>query len=306
MKQDNRNKKGFGRPQKHKLQNVSFQVSQADELMNFLLANMPQKNRNNIKTLLRDKQVIVDGKIVTQYNHPLIAGQKIEIGNKETLLSKSLKGISIVYEDDQIVVIDKHAGLLSVAAPNKETPTAYNMLSYHVKQEDPANKIFIVHRLDRDTSGLLVYAKNQDVQKTLQENWSSLLIERTYLAIVEGHVEKQEDEIRSYLYESKALKVHTTKDKTQGKLAITRYQKIKSKNNYSLLKVNLETGRKNQIRVHMGEIGHPIAGDKKYGAVSNPIGRLALHASVLSFIHPVTNEKLQFKTAVPRKFDRLF
>jgi 23S rRNA pseudouridine1911/1915/1917 synthase len=282
-----------------------FVVAEPAELMKFLIASMPNKSRDNIKSLLRNKQVFVDGKNVTQFNHPLESGQVIEIGTSKATDEQHFRGISIVYEDDYLIVVDKHAGILSVAVPNKSTPTAYNMLSYHVKLQNISNKIFIVHRLDRDTSGLLIFAKSQNVQDALQDSWHNTVIERSYLAVVEGKVEKTEGTVTSYLTESKALIVYSSQNPEHGKEAITHYKLLKSNEKFSLLKVDLETGRKNQIRVHLKDIGHPVVGDKKYGSVTDPIGRLGLHAWVLGFTHPVTNEQMRFETNIPRKFERL-
>lgn len=283
-----------------------FIVAEPTELMKFLIESLPGKNRNNIKTLLRDKQVLVDNEAVTQYNHPLNQGQQVEISEVKGNVAKQFHGISIVYEDDYLIVIDKHAGLLAVAAPNKSGITAYSMLSNHVKQDKPSNKIFVVHRLDRETSGLLIYAKSQQIQELLQESWQESVTERTYLAVVEGKMEKEKDTLKSYLAENKAMVVFSTKDETIGKLAITHYVTLKSSTHFSLLKINLETGRKNQIRVQLRDIGHPVVGDKKYGSSVNPIGRVGLHAWILEFVHPVTGEKLRFETSIPRKFERLF
>jgi 23S rRNA pseudouridine1911/1915/1917 synthase len=285
--------------------NPRFVVQEPIELMKFLIASLPGKSRDNIKSLLRNLQVIVDGNAISQYNHLLQPQQVVEIGLVSDQTEHSIRGITIVYEDEYLIVVDKHAGVLSVAAPNRSTPTAYNMLSFHVKQQDPANKIFVVHRLDRETSGLLIYAKSQKIQEMMQESWTTTVFERSYLAVVEGKVEKNEDVITSYLTESKALIVYSSQNPEQGKKAITRYKVLKSNNKFSLLKVDLETGRKNQIRVHMKDINHPVVGDKKYGSVTNPIARLGLHAWILGFKHPVTNEQMHFETQIPRKFTRL-
>jgi 23S rRNA pseudouridine1911/1915/1917 synthase len=280
-------------------------VKEPVELMKFLLESLPGKSRDNIKSLLKNKQVIVDGNPVSQYNHLLMPEQIVEIGVTRAQDEMHFRGISIVYEDDSIIVVDKHAGVLSVSVENKNAPTAYNMLSFHVKQQNYSNKIFIVHRLDRETSGLLIFAKSEKIQALLQESWQNTIIERSYLAVVEGKVEKLEDTITSYLVESKALIVYSSQNPEHGKKAITHYKVQKSNDKYSLLKVDLETGRKNQIRVHMKDIGHPIVGDKKYGSATDPIGRLGLHAWVLGFTHPVTGEQMRFETTVPRKFTRL-
>ncbi len=303
MGRQERSKKTFRRKPEA---NKTFTVKENDELMKFLIAHLPGKNRNNIKSLLANKQVIVDGQSVRQFNHPLVPGQKVEVRWNRVPEEKQYRGISIVYEDAYIIVIDKHSGVLSIATPGQKSKTAYYMLSSHVKSRGSSNKIFVVHRLDRETSGLMMFAKNEKVQRILQSNWHDIVSERTYVAVVEGIPQEKKGEIVSYLYESKALKVHSTQDPESGNKAVTRYEVIRSGRGYSMLKVDLESGKKNQVRVHMQDIGHPVAGDKKYGARTNPIGRLALHARVLAFRHPISGEPMRFETPVPRKFSRLF
>jgi 23S rRNA pseudouridine1911/1915/1917 synthase len=286
--------------------NTVFHVSEKSLLMEFLMAQMPHKSRNNIKSLLSHKQVLVEGKPVSQFDFPLLPGQKVEISSNRISPEQKFREYNIVYEDQHIIVIDKMAGLLSMATENEKRATAYSLLSRHVKKQDRGNKIFIVHRLDRETSGLMLFAKSEPVKIKLQETWNDTVIERTYLAVVEGPVEKQEGTITSYLSEDKVFRMHSSPKPGSGKEAITHYSVLKKNNAYSLLKVNLETGRKNQIRIHMQEMGHNIVGDKKYGATTSPIKRLGLHAHQLSFIHPVTGEKMNFETKIPRVFMRLF
>jgi 23S rRNA pseudouridine1911/1915/1917 synthase len=280
-------------------------VTESTELLKFLLAEIPHKGRNKIKALLRDRQVLVDGRTVTLYNHPLEPKQKVEIRWSKTPDEKQYRGISIVFEDKDLVVIDKHAGVLSIATKKEKTQTAYSLLSNHVKRQNPANKIFVVHRLDKDTSGLMMFAKNEKTKRRLQETWHTTISERTYVAVIEGATEEPEGVITSYLKESKALMVYSSQDPNNGRKATTHYRTIKSNKKYSLLKVNLETGRKHQVRVHMQDLGHSIVGDKKYGSTIDPIGRLALHASVLAFTHPITREHLRFEAPIPRKMLKL-
>jgi 23S rRNA pseudouridine1911/1915/1917 synthase len=211
----------------------------------------------------------------------------------------------IVYEDEHIIVIDKNAGILSMASDNEKYLTAYNILSNYVKQQRPANRIFIVHRLDRDTSGLMMFARSEKVQSMLQRDWKNNVTARTYIALVEGEVTQPEGVIKSYIYESKSLMMHSTQNPDKGDLAVTHFKTLKSNKDYSLLSVTLQTGKKNQIRLHMQELGHSIVGDKKYGASGSPIGRLGLHASVLAFKHPITGKDLHFESKAPAKFRRL-
>ncbi|MFW5831488.1 MAG: RluA family pseudouridine synthase [Prolixibacteraceae bacterium] len=289
-----------------KQNSLSFTVTENSLLMDFLKTQMPHKSRNNIKSLLSHKQVLVEGKPVSQFNFPLSPGQKVEISSNRILPEQKFREYSIVYEDHHLLVIDKMAGLLSMATENEKRNTAYSLLSNHVKKQDKGNKIFIVHRLDRETSGLMLFAKSEPVKIKLQEFWNETVLERTYIAVVEGMVEKQEGTISSYLSEDKVFKMHSSQTPKDGKKAVTHFSVLKKNKGYSLLKVNLETGRKNQIRIHMKEMGHPVAGDKKYGATTNPMKRLGLHAMKITFIHPVTGEKMKFETKIPRTFRRLF
>jgi 23S rRNA pseudouridine1911/1915/1917 synthase len=274
-------------------------------LLQFLLQHLKQKSRDNVKSMLRYRQVWVDGRVVSQFNHPLRPGQQVTIKKDRQTDANLNRYFRFVFEDEYIVVIDKQAGLLSISA-GSEHLTAYSLLSYYLKQKDPAGKIFVVHRLDRDTSGVMMFAKSEHVQTLLQKAWQTGIRERTYMALVEGKVEKPAGTIRSYLTESKAFVVHSSKDPDKGELAITHFRTLKSNPDYSLLEVSLETGKKNQIRVHMQDIGHSIVGDKKYGANGNPIGRLGLHASVLAFTHPVSGEQLRFTSDIPARFLRVF
>ncbi len=295
-----RNKRQEGPQEKR---DPAFPVREESELMDFLLRTLPHKNRDNIKTLLRCRQVLVDGAPVTRFDHRLLSGQVVTVTRNRSSKSKELRGLTLVYEDNDLLVVNKHAGILSVATPGKkETVTAYSLLYTHVKMNDPAGKIFIVHRLDRDTSGLMLFARSARVQKILQQNWDEIILERTYAAVCEGIVDPPGGEISSYLREEGALRMVSDQRPGSGRWAVTRYQTLRTGNHFSLLKVTLRTGRKNQIRVHLQDIGHPVAGDKKYGSVMNPVGRLALHAMTLVFRHPVTGTVLRFETPVPRKF----
>lgn len=288
-----------------KSQPVRLTVDESAELMQFLLAKLQHKNKDNIKSYLRFKQVLVDGKTVTQFNYLLKPGQQVEIVSDRIPREKQYHGITILFEDRHLVVIDKHAGMLSMATDREKEKTAYGMLSTHVKKTDPANKIFIVHRLDRETSGLMVFAKSEKVQRRLQESWQTDVKERTYIAVVEGELVPKTGVFTSYLRESKALMVYSSSDPGQGDKAVTAYETLKTNGDFTLLRIDPETGRKNQIRVHMKELGHSIVGDKKYGSKINPVGRMCLHAMVLSFRHPVTGEDMRFETEIPRKFLRL-
>lgn len=266
------------------------------------MQSFPGKSRNSIKFLLKEHLICIDGKVQTQFNLPLKTGQVMTVLAEKIVPEKPMVGLEIVFEDASVVVINKFAGLLTIGSEKERSKTAYAMLSSHVKKENPNNRIFIVHRLDRETSGLLVFAKSEKIKKILQHSWNDTIVERTYTALVEGNVAKDKGTVTSYLKESKALIVHSSQNETYGQKAITHYEVVNRKKGFTLLKVNLETGRKNQIRVHMQDLKHPVVGDKKYGSKTNPIGRMGLHANVLAFHHPVTQEIVRFESPVPKKF----
>lgn len=280
-------------------------VKEPTQLLTHLLEILSNRSRNSVKSILTRGQVKVNGKVTTKHNHPLLPGDQINIQFGKTASEVKMAGIEILHEDDDIIVIEKEAGLLSIASEKENTLTAYRQLMEHVRRSHPQNRIFVVHRLDRDTSGVMMFAKSKRIQQLLQNSWQESVQERTYIALVEGSV-KQAGTITSWLKESKTFLVYSSKRPNDGQKAVTHYQLIQSNRNFSLLQVNLETGRKNQIRVHMQDIGHPIVGDKKYGSTNNSIGRLGLHAQVLAFKNPVTGESFRFETKIPAVFLRTF
>ncbi len=285
--------------------NTSFKVDKDNELMKFLMEKMPENSRNSIKSLLTQRRVMVDEKVVSQYNAPLKTGQIVSIG-KTRITKHNLDGVSIVFEDKDILVVEKERGILSVATKNEREKTAYNILKNYLKEKDPKDKIFVVHRLDRDTSGVMIFAKSEKAQDILQTTWNDSVKERTYVALVEGNVKKDRDTIISYLAENKAMVTYSTTNEEEGKKAISHYKVLKRNKNFSLLEVNIETGRKNQIRVHMQDLGHSVVGDKKYGSTKNPIRRLGLHAHTIVFVHPITKEVLSFTSKIPDAFLSVF
>ena len=209
--------------------------------------------------------------------------------------------VKILYEDDYLIAINKPSGLLSVATDREKDTTAYRLVKDYLAYGNRRAHLFVLHRLDRDTSGILIFAKDKGTQEAMQSRWNEVVTERGYMAIVEGLPEKKQDELRSFITENRAMVVYQSREE-KGKLAVTRYRVAKFNDQYSLLKINIMTGRKNQIRVHSQWIGHPIAGDRKYGAQTNPFGRLALHSNVLSFIHPWTGKTMKFTAPLPKMF----
>jgi 23S rRNA pseudouridine1911/1915/1917 synthase len=292
--------------QPNKLKEIAVKVTETSELMKFLIEKFPEKSRTTIKSMLAHKQICVDDMVTTKFDFPLKRGQMVYLNKQRSDEKPRFRGLRIVHEDSSLIIVDKASGLLSMASETEKVKTAYNMLSEYVKKSDPKNLIFIVHRLDRETSGLMMFAKNKKAQEILQKDWNEAIIERSYIAIVEGCIEKTEGTVTSWLKENKAMVVFSSQTPDDGQKAITHYKVLKTNKLFSLLDVRLETGRKNQIRVHMKDIGFPVTGDKKYGAKLNPVGQMGLHARVLAFKHPVTGKALRFETPIPTKFQKLF
>lgn len=280
----------------------TYPVGQESGLMDFLIASMPDRKRQNIKDILRHGSVMVNETVTSQFDTPLNPGDTVRVNLTRSFPVFSNPRLKIVYEDDDIIVVNKGYGLLSMGNEKIKEGTAYSILRQYLKEKDPRNKIFIVHRLDRDTSGLMMFAKNPEAKDAMQHNWNNMVLERRYVCVVEGKMEESEGIVRSYLAETSQFEVYSTQNPDEGQLAVTRYRTLKTSGGYSLVEVSLDTGRKNQIRVHMKDLGHPIAGDKKYGAKSSPIHRLALHAMTLRFVHPVTRKDMRFETPVPTPF----
>ena len=290
----------------NKEENTIYEVKEPALLLDFLIIIGAGKSRNKIKSLLSHKKVAVNGKCVTQFNFELKPGNKVSVTKGIVHGVVQYHGLKIVHEDAYLIVIDKQAGLLSIATEREKDKTAYSILSRHVKLENPKNKIFVVHRLDRETSGIMMFARNQQTQELLQKGWQNIITERNYVAVVEGRVEKKEGTIESWLKESKAMTMFSESSPVEGDKAVTHFRVLKQNDDYSLLEVRLDTGRKNQIRIHMKENGYSIIGDKKYGGGKSPIKRLGLHAQKLSFKHPVSKTDLSFVSPVPKSFLQLF
>lgn len=288
-------------------QYTDYQVREPMELMEFLAARMPDASRTKLKTLLSKRVVLVDNVITTQYNYPLKPGMKVQIDrNKGGHHDFNHKLLKIIYEDAYLIVVEKKEGLLSVNTDRQKERTAVSILNEYVKRSGRNNRVYTVHRLDRDTSGLLMFAKDEKTQNTLRDHWKQIVYDRRYVAVVAGQMEKDAGCVRSWLTD-RTLYVYSNPTDDGGKEAITHYRTIKRANGFSLIEVKLETGRKNQIRVHMQDLGHPVIGDGRYGFEElNPLGRLALHAFKLCFYHPVTGEKMEFETPYPSDFKKLF
>lgn len=284
---------------------VNFIPDADTTLLPFLLEKLADKKRTTVKELLKHNQVAVNDIPVTLHSTELHPGDKVSVNFTREFQVFHHPRVKLVYEDDDIIVINKGYGLLSVGTERVKADSAYSIVKDYLKRKDPRNKVFIVHRLDQHTSGLMVLAKSIEAKEALQHNWNNMVISRKYLAVVEGKVEPEEGQVKSYLAENSQLEVYSTPDPKAGKLAVTRYKTLRSRNGYTMLEVELDTGRKNQIRVHMHDLGHPIAGDKKYGAKTSPIHRMALHAQTLRFVHPILRTDMNFSTPVPPLFAHL-
>lgn len=283
----------------------TYSPKEDTKLLEFLFASMPERKRTNVKELLKHNQVKVNDEVTTQFDMPLTPSDTVYVNLTREFPRFYNRRLKIVHEDDDIIVVNKGYGLLSMGNDKVKEGTAYSILKEYVKWVDPRQKIFIVHRLDRDTSGLMMFAKNMQAKEAMQHNWNNMVLNRTYVAVVEGNVEKDEGVIRTYLAENSKYEVYVTDNPEEGQLAVTRYKVLKRKNGYTLMELELDTGRKNQIRVHMKHIGHPIAGDRRYGAKSSPIHRLALHAQTLRFVHPITRRQMDFSTPIPASFQKM-
>ena len=300
-KKEHRSTKGLVNPNSV----TEFTVYRESELLEFLLFKMPKRSRKDVKRILANHQVSVGGAPVSQFDFKLYP-EDVVVVSKYRIAKRERKDLPILYEDDELIVIDKPSGLLSTATEREKGRTAYRLVSDYVTQKDPKARIFVVHRLDEDTSGVLVFAKNWEIREALQNNWQEIVKKRGYYAIVEGQMEEKEATFKDYLAENKLQLVYVTPDKRKGKLAITSYKVIKEKPNYSLLDVDIASGRKNQIRVQLGHRGHYVIGDDKYGEPSDPLKRLGLHAYELVIIHPITGKRLDFKAPMPADFKKLF
>mgnify|MGYP003307866055 CR=1 FL=1 len=301
-------------------QNTSFRVEAATELMPFLLSKLGGMTRTSVKQLLSQRRVTVNAGIQTRHDTPLKAGDIVQVlqgrGNVELRHPK----LRVIYEDDALIVVEKKNGLLTVPYnPKSSETTALSILKEYVKKQSRQASVYVVHRLDRETSGVLVFAKSPELQEYMRTYWRQLVSKRTYIALVEGKLQKREGTITSWLTEdSRNAMVYSSPTDNGGQKAITHYKVIKENTihlnedpnsalSFSLVELNLETGRTNQIRVHMASIGHPVVGDRKYGHGNeySPIDRLCLHARTIAFIHPMTEKKVRFDTPAPKEFTRV-
>ena len=300
-------------------QDTILRVAEPTQLMDFLIAKMGGMARSSVKQLLGQRRVKVGNAIQTRHDFALKAGDVVTVSSGRGNSQLTHPKLKIVYEDDDLIVVNKQPGLLTVAAtPGSSETTAFSILRAYVKRQNARAGIYVVHRLDRETSGLLVFARSEELQHYMREYWRELVTERTYIALTEGTLDPREGQIKSWFTEDKRnAMVYSSPVDDGGDLAITNYKTLKVSPvtgnpspvtpQYSLVELHLETGRTNQIRVHLASKGCPVVGDRKYGHgnESSPIDRLCLHAKVLAFIHPVTEKTVRFESPVPKEFNRV-
>lgn len=280
-------------------------VNEAMPLLEYLLKNMGQ-SRSKVKATLQGRGIKVDGKTVTQFDFMLQPGMKVAVSkSKRNQFGFKSRYVKIVYEDRWLIVIEKQAGILSMAGGHSSL-NVKTVLDNYFRQSRQKCTAHVVHRLDRDTSGLMVYAKDMETEQMLEHSWHQLVYDRRYVAVVSGEMEQDEGTLRSWLKDNKAYITYSSPVDNGGKLAITHYHVLDRTTEHSLVEFRLETGRKNQIRVHSADLGHPVCGDTKYGNGDDPLHRLCLHAWLLCFTHPVTGERMEFETPFPVAFRRLF
>ena len=283
-----------------------FLVKEDKPLLGFLLETVTHESRTKIKATLRGRGIKVDGKTVSQFDYPLKPGMKVAVSKrKRDGMQLKSRYVRLVYEDRYLVVIEKNVGILSMAAGHSSL-NVKNVLDDYFHKSRQRCTAHVVHRLDRDTSGLMVYAKDMETEQILEHNWHDIVYDRRYVAVVSGEMEDDSGTITSWLKDNKAYITYSSPVDNGGKYAVTHFRTLARTTEHSLVEYSLETGRKNQIRVHSADMGHPVCGDVKYGNGDDPLHRLCLHAYVLCFRHPVTGERMEFETPIPATFKRLF
>ncbi|MGP1464929.1 MAG: RluA family pseudouridine synthase [Prevotella koreensis] len=279
-----------------------YEVEREQPLLEFLLEKVKGQSKSKIKATLQGHGVLVGKTCVTKFDYMLKPGMCVAVSNtKRNLNILRSRYVKIVYEDQYIVVVDKAVGILSMAAGHSSLNVKAVLDNYFHKSRQRC-QAHVVHRLDRDTSGLMIYAKDMQTEQALERQWHEAVYDRRYVALLSGRMEQKEGTIANWLKDNSAYITYSSPTDNGGKYAVTHFYTLETQANYSLVQFSLETGRKNQIRVHAADMGHPVCGDVKYGNGDNPIGRLCLHAYVLCFYHPVTHEKMEFSTPIPQSF----
>lgn len=284
--------------------NLVITVKENAPLLEYLINNVSE-SRSKLKATLQGRGIAVNGRMVTQFDYQLKAGDKIIISRHKKQNQFKSRYVKIVYEDRWLVVVEKNIGILSMAAGHSSLNVKSVLDDYFLKSRQKC-RAHVVHRLDRDTSGLMVYAKDIETEQILEHNWHQIVYDRRYIAVVSGEMEQDNGTIANYLKDNKAYITYSSPTDNGGKYAVTHFQVLNRTTEHSLVEYKLETGRKNQIRVHSADMGHPVCGDVKYGNGDDPLHRLCLHAYMLCFTHPVTGEPMEFSTPIPTAFRSLF
>lgn len=277
-----------------------YTVDREAPLLEYLLATLPM-SRNKVKDTLQGRGIKVNGKTVTQYDYPLTPGTVVEVSNSKRNDTFKSKYVNLVYEDQYLVVIEKKPGILSMAAGHSSL-NVKTVLDDYFKKTRQKCRAHVVHRLDRDTSGLMIYAKDMETEHILEHEWHDIVYDRRYVALCSGEMEEDSGTIANWLKDNKAYVTYSSPVDNGGKYAVTHFFVLDRSVDYSLVEFKLETGRKNQIRVHSADMGHPVCGDIKYGNGDSPLHRLCLHAYVLCFYHPITHKSMEFSTPIPPQF----
>lgn len=284
--------------------NLVITVKENAHLLEYLINNVSE-SRSKLKATLQGRGIAVNGRMVTQFDYQLKAGDKIIISRHKKQNQFKSRYVKIVYEDRWLVVVEKNIGILSMAAGHSSLNVKSVLDDYFLKSRQKC-RAHVVHRLDRDTSGLMVYAKDIETEQILEHNWHQIVYDRRYIAVVSGEMEQDNGTIANWLKDNKAYITYSSPTDNGGKYAVTHFQVLNRTTEHSLVEYKLETGRKNQIRVHSADMGHPVCGDVKYGNGDDPLHRLCLHAYMLCFTHPVTGEPMEFSTPIPTAFRSLF
>lgn len=279
-------------------------VEEAAPLLEYLLTHV-RESRTKVKAILRGRGIKVGGKTVTQFDYPLQPGMRVSVSKTPRNNTFRSRYVNIVYEDRWLVVVEKNIGILSMAAGHSSL-NVKSVLDDYFHKDRQRCRAHVVHRLDRDTSGLMVYAKDIETEQIFEHHWHDIVYDRRYVAVVSGEMESDEGTVANWLKDNKAYITFSSPVDNGGKYAVTHYHVLDRTTEHSLVEYRLETGRKNQIRVHSADMGHPVCGDVKYGNGDDPVHRLCLHAYRLCFTHPVTGEPMEFETPVPVAFRRLF
>lgn len=284
--------------------NLVITVKENAPLLEYLINNVSE-SRSKLKATLQGRGIAVNGRMVTQFDYQLKAGDKIIISRHKKQNQFKSRYVKIVYEDRWLVVVEKNIGILSMATGHSSLNVKSVLDDYFLKSRQKC-RAHVVHRLDRDTSGLMVYAKDIETEQILEHNWHQIVYDRRYVAVVSGEMEQNNGTIANWLKDNKAYITYSSPTDNGGKYAVTHFQVLNRTTEHSLVEYKLETGRKNQIRVHSADMGHPVCGDMKYGNGDDPLHRLCLHAYMLCFTHPVTGEPMEFSTPIPTAFRSLF